>query len=352
MINLKKVIIKLPPYEVPQEALIKLNQNESPYDIPEECKKEILEQMERVSWNRYPPEDPTDLIKALADYTQHPPEGIVIGNGSNELILASMLATCNKGDSVTVVRPGFALYPYLAKILQLKLREVRLRKDFSFNIGRLLRNAHQSKVLYLATPNNPTGTTLELEQIANLASVRQCMIVVDEAYYEFHGQTAQRLTLKYPNLLILRTFSKAFGLAGIRLGYLLAHPDVAKQIVKAKLPFSVGTFPILVASCLLHRKNLIDETVRMIISERTFLFEGLKNIPGIKPIPSRANFILFVLQGLSADMVFRRLYEKGILVRKFSHPELKNMLRVTVGRHDENSTFLAELGKIIGGLNA
>ncbi|MCX7994277.1 MAG: histidinol-phosphate transaminase [candidate division WOR-3 bacterium] len=349
---IKKAIIELPPYEVPQKALIKLNQNESPYDIPEAYKNEILAQLKKIPWNRYPPEVPEELKKALADYTSHPPEGIVIGDGSNELILASMLATCDKGDSITVVRPGFAIYPYLARILQLKVKEVRLRNDFSFDVEGLLRCVRGSKAVYIATPNNPTGTAIELSGIEKILQMKKAMVIIDEAYYEFHGKTAQGFLFKYPNLLILRTFSKAFGLAGVRLGYMLCHPDVAKQISKAKLPFSVGIFQINVANFLLRKKRLVNEIVKKIIGERERVFEQLNSIPKIIPIPSRANFILFGVKDGSAECIFKKLYEKDILVRKFNHPDLNNMLRVTIGKPLENQIFLKELARITGGLDA
>jgi len=355
MIRIKNSVIQLPAYEVPQKARIKLNQNESPYDIPAEYKSEILNRLRKISWNRYPVENPQDLKRELSDYTGHPVEGIVVGNGSNELILACMLATCDKGDRVTVIRPGFAIYPYLARILQLKIDKVPLHSDFRFDIKKLLSSVKNSKIAFFATPNNPTGTTIDIDGIEEVLRIKKSIVVVDEAYYEFHGLTCQRLLDRYKNLLILRTFSKAFGIAGARLGYLLCDPDVAKHMVKAKPPFSVGIFQQVVAEYLLSKKRFILDTVQKIVTEREKVFNRLNSIPWIMPIPSRANFILFWVKNYSSIDFFHRLYKKGILVRRFNDPDLKNFLRVTIGKPEENKEFIKKIEQIIrkpGGQNA
>lgn len=355
MINIKTSVIQLPRYEVAQKARIKLNQNESPYDLPEEYKREITERMRRIPWNRYPVEDPQNLKKALSEYTNHPADGIVIGNGSNELILASLMATCNKGDCITMIRPGFAIYPYLAGIMELKIKEVPLKDDFSFDVKGLLQSAKHSKVIIFATPNNPTGTAIDICDIARILHIEEPMIIVDEAYYEFHGVTCQKLLERHRNLIILRTFSKAFGLAGIRLGYLLCHPDVAREISKAKLPFSVGVLQMVIAEFLLKRRDFVMESVKKIINEREKVYRNLSSIPDVLPIPSRANFILFKTNSISSTIVFEQLYKKGILIRSFNNPALMNMLRVTIGAPEENEIFINELAGIIkdsGGKNA
>lgn len=355
MIRIKNSVIQLPAYEVPQQARIKLNQNESPYDIPEEYKIEILNRLKKISWNRYPAENPEDLKRQLSNYVDHPVEGIIIGNGSNELILASMLGTCDKGDRITVIRPGFAIYPYLAKILQLQIDEVPLNNNFRFDTKKLLKSVKNSKITFLATPNNPTGTTIDIDEIEEIVKIKKGIVVVDEAYYEFHGLTCQRLLSKYKNLLIVRTFSKAFGIAGIRLGYLLCNPDVAKHIAKAKPPFSVGIFQQVAGEYLLSKKRLVLDTVQKIVSEREVVFNQLNRISEIMPISSRANFILFGIKNYSSNGIFNRLYKMGVLVRKFNNPELKNMLRVTIGKPEENKEFIKILREIIkdpGGENA
>jgi len=347
MIRIKDSVIQLPAYEVPQEARIKLNQNESPFDIPLEYKKEIANRLISLSWNRYPSNELLSLKKSLSRYTDFPVEGIIIGNGSNELILAIILACCDKGDTVTLITPGFAIYPYLSKIMNLKIKEVRLKEDFSFDVEGLCRNAYNSRITFIASPNNPTGTAISIDGIEEVVKMKKSIVVIDEAYFEFHGLTAQQLLNKYENLLVLRTFSKAFGLAGIRLGYLLAQPEIARQIVKAKLPFSVGIFQQVAGDYLLNKRRFVKIVVDKIVKERQRVFRELEVIPQISPVPSRANFILFKIKNHSAESLFERLYKKGVLLRNFSNPILKDMLRVTIGKPEENDTFLKNLNQIL-----
>ncbi|MGB9720561.1 MAG: histidinol-phosphate transaminase [bacterium] len=343
MIRIKNSVIQLPAYEVPQKAKIKLNQNESPYDIPLQYKREILHYLKKLSWNRYPSDNAHELKSRLARYTDHSEDGIMLGNGSNELILTILLATCDRADDIMLVTPGFAIYQYFAKILNLHVTEIPLQEDFSFDIDAMVRQSHKSKVIFFASPNNPTGTVMEISAIEQIAKKSRGLVVVDEAYHEFHRLSAQRLIGRYKNLLILRTFSKAFGLAGIRLGYVLGSSSVIRQVGKAKPPFSVGIFQQVVARVMLEKKKFVQETAARIIKERERMFERLNNIAGVKPIPSRANFILFGLNRLSASQLFENLYAKGILVRRFNHPCLKNMLRVTVGTAENNQLFLRSL---------
>ncbi len=343
MKNLKRSIINLPAYEVPQKARIKLNQNESPYDIPAEHKREILERIKKIPWNRYPLDDLIKLKERLSIYTQHPEQGIMVSNGSNELILAIMLATCDKGDNIAFVTPGFAIYKYFAQILNFNIFEIPLKKDFSFDVDAIIRKALSTKIMFFASPNNPTGTAMEIYMIEEIVKRARGLVVIDEAYYEFHKLTAQRLLDKYRNLLILRTFSKAFGLAGIRLGYALGNAVVIKHIAKAKPPFSVGIFQQVAGNFMLGKKRFVQDTAAKIIDERERIFKILNNTPEIAPIPSRANFILFGLKRISGLDLFHYLYKKGILVRRFNHPYLENMLRVTIGKKEENNIFIRNL---------
>ncbi len=352
MIKLKKSVLGLPVYEVPQQALVKLNQNESPYDIPAEFKNEIMERMKKYAWNRYPAGDNIALKKALSHYTDCPYENIIAGNGSNELILAVMLSVCDKGDNITLVSPGFAIYAYCARLMNLCITEVPLKGDFSFNVSALYTLARKTKLMCFASPNNPTGTTIDISAIEEIVKLNQCLVVVDEAYFEFHKSTAQHLVNKYKNVLILRTFSKAFSFAGLRLGYLIGNKYIVAQIEKAKLPFSVGIFQQVAGGFLLGQKKFVLNTVNKVIKEREKVMAELELIPDIEPIPSRANFILFTLKKHNANEVFQALYKKGILVRKFNHPSLDNKLRVTIGKPEENQFFLKSLLKFLEVKNA
>jgi histidinol-phosphate aminotransferase len=341
MIAVKQSVLTLPEYSVPQDlSVIKMNQNESPYDIPLEIKTQILKRMKCAFWNRYPVARRSTLFDALSQYTGHPKDGIVIGNGSNEMIQTVFSAACNAGDRVVMVKPGFAIYPRVAVIQGLVCDEIPLLDDFSFDIQTILEHAQQAKLVIVASPNVPTGIALSTEDLEAIGRKTRGVFVVDEAYFEFCEDTAQALLGSLDNMVIIRTFSKAFSLAGARLGYLLTSPMLAQAIDKAKLPFSVGIFQHTAGEILLQNRGTIRETVKNITSEREKMFNALRSIPNVSPIPSQANFILMHINQKLAKDVFNDLYEKGVLIRCFNTPELKNMLRVTIGKPNENEKFM------------
>lgn len=350
MIDIRKSVTELNEYSVLQDMfVVKLNQNESPYDIPPELKKEILNKLSEIEWNRYPPIDATNLIDELSRYTHHPSSGIVAANGSNEIIQSIFQVICTAGDKVAVVSPGFAIYTRLAKILDLETVEIPLLGDFRFDVPSILEKSRESKMLIFASPNNPTGTALSIEEINDIVMNYKGIVVVDEAYFDFYKKTSQKLLKKFENLIIIRTFSKAFGLAGLRLGYLLTIPEVATLIRKVKLPFSLGIFQQIAGDVMIRNKKYIEETTAKIIDERDKVFSQLEKIPGIRPIPSFTNFILFELTTRPVKLVLTTLYERGVLLRYFNHPRLKNMLRVTIGKPEENKIFLEKLKSILKG---
>lgn len=347
--NIRRIICELPQYVVPQNgARIKLNQNESPFDVPEQLKKEILSRLENVSWNRYPACNAARIIKALSRYTNLSDDCIFVGNGSNEILQAIFSATCEQTDPVVFVSPGYSVFSRLAQILRLRVTTVPLLEDFRFDVTALMKEAARARLVVLATPNNPTGTTLSLKEIEAITACSNGVVVIDEAYYEFNKITAQVLLKTYNNLIITRTFSKAFGLAGLRLGYLLTQPENAREIEKARLPFSVGIFQQIAGEVLLGNSDVLDRVIQEIIDERERIFSLLRALPGITPIPSSANFILFHVEGMSAEAVFKTLYKKGVLIRHFNSERINKMLRVTIGKPAENDVFISCLQELTG----
>lgn len=340
----------LQDYAVAQDnSCIKLNQNESPSDIPSELKEEILARLREHSWNRYPAGKPVELISLLSEYSGFPSSGIIVGNGSNELIQAVVCATCTSEDLIVTVRPGFPIYKRMAAVLNIPLTEVPLKKDFGFDIDALIKAGKEAQLIFLASPNNPTGNALSLEHIEQITIQTAGLVVIDEAYYEFHKQTAIPLIAQYQNLIILRTFSKAFRLAGLRLGYLLGRSNIVHDILKTRLPFSVGILPQIAGQVLLSRKDLLEKETQNIIRERERVFHLLTRIPEIRPYPSRTNFILFSCLSHPGREVFSRLHKQGVLVRPFSVQGMEHLLRVTIGAPAENNMFLGELEKVLRG---
>jgi histidinol-phosphate aminotransferase len=346
---MKKPVIELEEYFVLQDASVaKMNQNESPYDIPSALKKMISARLIHSQWNRYPFLKPDRLINGLSNYTNYPRSGIIVGNGSNEIIQSVLLSICKPPDKIVVVSPGYSIFPRLARIIGLKIVDVPLLDDFRFDVSSIIKKSKGARVTIFASPNNPTGTALGIEEIKDIANNIEGTLVIDEAYFEFYKKTALELLKKMYNIIIIRTFSKAFSLAGLRLGYLIARPEIAKAIGKTKLPFSVGFFQQIAGEVMLNNVKCIKNTADKVIKEREKLFSALRDIRSVKPVPSFANFILFEVQGIPARNVFEALYKQGVLLRYFEAPRLKNMLRVTVGRPHENAIFLRKLKSVLG----
>lgn len=348
MTCIKLSVANLPVYSVPQDrSVIKLNQNESPFDIPPLLKTRILEQLNGQLWNRYPDTGSAALLSELADYTGHDPDGIVLGNGSNEIIQAVFSASCSANDQAVMVTPGFAVYPRVAAVLGVNAIKVPLLPSFDFDESTLLKAVKDVQLVIIASPNVPTGIAMKRETIEQIAAQTSGMFAVDEAYFEFNDCTALDLLKTYESMVIIRTLSKACSLAGARLGYALASPAVAQGIEKAKLPFSVGIFQQVAGKILLHDRTFIRKATEQVIAEREKLLEALKKIPGITPIPSQANFILMKIGQKKAQEVFQELYENGVLVRHFNTPALHDTLRVTVGTKSENACFIQALQAIM-----
>lgn len=349
MKNVKKSIIELEDYFVLQDtSVVKLNQNESPYDIPIELKKEILSKLNESQWNRYPQLRPSYLIDAISIYTNYPCSGVVVGNGSNAIIQTVLLTFCEPEDKILVVSPGFPIYPRLAKIIGLEIVDVPLLEDFSFDVATIIEKSEGIRIVILASPNNPTGTALRIEKIEEIAENIEGVLVVDEAYFEFYKKTAQGLLEKFDNIIIIRTFSKAFSLAGLRLGYLLAGPEIAREIEKVRLPCSVGVFQQIAGEVMMKNKDCIKSLADKIIEERGKIFSELKKIPSVNPASSFTNFILFEITGRPAKYAFEAFYKRGVLLRYFETQRLKKYLRVTVGTPEENNIFLKNLKAVLG----
>jgi histidinol-phosphate aminotransferase len=343
-------VAKLSAYAVDQGPYpVKLNQNEAPEDVPPEFKEEVWKKLKKRGWNRYPVGDPNELRERIAASTGFSAQGILVGNGSNELIQALYIAVCGRGDSVLTVKPGFAIYKRMASLFSTRLVEIPLKVNFSFDVPAIVSQAASVRMVILASPNNPTGTTLTPDEIDLIAGKTAGLLVVDEAYYEFCGQTAQSLICTRDNIVILRTLSKAWRLAGARLGYLLGREEFVRDVAKAKLPFSVGVFAQAAAEVMLSHREHMEQMSLDVVRERDRVFQALTKIPGIVPIPSSANFILFKVQGHPASLFYEELRDKGILVRFFDDPSLKKHLRVTIGSPNENSAFLAAVRELMKG---
>jgi histidinol-phosphate aminotransferase len=334
----------------PPDIEVKLNQNESPYDLPDDLKAELKDEVDDIEWNRYPNEQPTRLREAIAEREGVSSESIIVANGSNELTYTFGLAFLEAGTPMVLPRPLFSLYEKVARLQDADLTEVPPRDDLRFDTDGLVAAVQETeaRLTVLATPNNPTGRALRLSEIERIAAASPGVVVVDEAYVEFNSEaSAVELMDEHPNVMVLRTMSKAFGLAGARIGYLVAQPPVVRELMKARLPFMVDRLAERTALALLRRDDLIEERVRQLQVSITELVEALKTMDGVEVVPTEANFVIFTTP-MAADPLQDSLIDQGVLVRNMGgYPELEGYLRVNAGTRAENKAFLTALEKTL-----
>ena len=334
-----------------RRAPVKLNQNENPFDLPEPVKRRVVERALARPWSRYPEFDPRELREALAAFSGWRADGVIAGNGSNELIEALLLVTVSPGTRVVLPEPTFTLYALLTRMLGGEVVSVPLGERFEYDAPALVGAARETDaaLTIVCSPNNPTGTALRVEDVARLCAESDGLVVVDEAYHEFSGRSAVPLLREHPNLIVLRTFSKAMAMAGLRVGYLLAAPELVVEIDKARLPYNLNFFSQAAALAALDERETLHAVVQRLIGLRDELFRALASIPGVRPVPSEANFILFELSEAAPKAVFEALHRDGVLVRDVTaYPRLERWLRVSVGSEAENARFLAALRAAVG----
>ncbi|HYE97106.1 MAG TPA: aminotransferase class I/II-fold pyridoxal phosphate-dependent enzyme [Rubricoccaceae bacterium] len=339
-------------YLVPTEAdaRAKLDQNESPYDLPAELKRELALRFAEADWNRYPDDRPRRLAAALATKLGHPKDGLLFGRGSNDIVHTIGLAFLGRDVPVVLPRPMFALFESVARMHAARVVGVNADVNLRHDASAILRAAQEANaaLTVVTTPNNPTGQTIPFEGVQVLAEGVPGFLLVDEAYYEFvEGLTADALVARHPNVLVLRTFSKAMGLAGLRIGYLLGDPDVIREVEKARLPFLVDRFSEEVALALLDRPALVAERAARLTAERERVLARLSGVDGAETLPGAANFFL-LRTALPPRVLIERLAAGGVRIRDMSgYPALDGWARVSVGAPAENDAFLGALEGVL-----
>jgi histidinol-phosphate aminotransferase len=329
-----------------RSAPVKINQNENPYDLPESVKRRVLERALARPWSRYPDFDPKELVEALARFADWRADGVLAGNGSNELIEALLLVTVGPGTRVVIPEPTFTLYALLTGILGGDAVRVPLDADLRYDVPALVeaRRRSEAAVTVVCSPNNPTGGVLSPDEVRRLCREGHGLVVIDEAYHEFAGQSVVPLLAEQPNLVVLRTFSKAMALAGLRVGYLLASPELVREINKARLPYNLNFFSQMAALAALEDGPTLARSVERLVASREGLLLALGRMAGIRAYPSKANFILVEILEGDPKAIFEALYRDGVLVRDVtSYPRLARCLRVSVGSEEENAAFLSAL---------
>jgi histidinol-phosphate aminotransferase len=328
---------------VPVDKIIKMDANENPYGCSPKVKKALAEYN---GIHVYPDSGQQELRKYLQDYTGVPMEHIVASAGSDQLIDLLMRLFISKGDEVINCIPTFAMFQFFINLVDGTTVNVLRDENFMVDIEALKKAiTPKTKLILLATPNNPTGTIMPKNDILKVLDLG-IPTLVDEAYYEFTGETMASFVGKYKNLMVLRTFSKWAGLAGLRIGYGMFPVEIANYLLRIKEPYCVNVAAQLAAIESVKDKEYLMEKVKIISTERDNLFSLLQKTGWLKPYPSKANFILCAVLKGKAKEIQHKLEEMGVLVRYFDTPLLKDSLRISVGKPEENATLIQALNKI------
>jgi len=335
----------------PHRASLKLNQNENPWDAPARIKDEVLRRFAERRWSQYPDFVPAELNERLATFAGWRPDGVIAGNGSNELIQALLMVTMEPGKTLLLSEPTFTLYRQVATVLGGKVETVFLTADLEYDGEALQRfiEEKQPDVTIICSPNNPTGGVIDDDALRTLLKASRGLVVIDEAYHEFADRSVVPLLKEHENLIVLRTFSKAMAVAALRIGYLLASPELVREIGKAVLPYNVNVFSQIAAEVAMENyETELRPLVSEIVSERDRLFAGLAKIDGLAPVASQANFIL-VKSAVNPNRMFSELLERDILIRDVSgYPMLSDYFRFSVGMPAQNDYVVSAIREICG----
>jgi histidinol-phosphate aminotransferase len=344
--GVKPQVLQVPAYTLhAYEAEIKLNQNENPFDFPEDLKEEVFRRFKARKWSRYPDFVPDAMRQCLANFAGWRKDGVLIGNGSNELLQAALMVLVDNGTKVAIPSPTFTVYALIAKVLGAEVIRIPLNPDMTYNVDTLITESENAGVgvLIVNTPNNPTGSVLSKSALKRILDEFSGHVLLDEAYFEFWGYSGLDLLEDYPRLIITRTFSKAMGMAGLRVGYLLAHEELVEQISKAKLPYNINQFSLTAAEVAVENADRFHSAIEEVLKEKTRLSRELREIEGIEVYPSEANFFLVEVP-VDPGVIFQDMYRQGILIRDVSsYPMLSKCLRISVGTREENDRLLSAL---------
>lgn len=351
---LREGLRELSPYGAPQvPATAVLNTNENPFPISPQITNAISQRIEEIAsnLNRYPDRDAISLRTKLAQFinslsqTSLTAENVWAANGSNEIIQSLFLAFGD--DGALGFTPSYSMHPLIARATKVNWSDGQRNGDFTLDTDYALAKIAEIRpsLTFITSPNNPTGTALNVEDIAKLAKVTPGLLVVDEAYAEFSDEeSAVTLINRYPNVLVIRTMSKAFSFAGVRLGYLLADMKVIDALLLVRLPYHLSSLTQAVAEVALDNSQELLGNVSQLIKGRNQVEEQLCAL-GLDVIPSKANFLLFSGFDIPAADLWKLLLEEGVLIRDVG---LSGYLRVTIGSEAENQLFITALTKILG----
>ena len=352
MLNYRKDLDAMPSYDgVEKDYRVKVNANESTLGLPPLVEERVLNRLGLVALNRYPNEEYYSLVEQIAKNFSVAPEQVLLGGGSSEIIEKVFHAFGGAGRKIVYPQPSFSMYKIYAKAAEAEGVPFDLDAKFDLDVDAFIKKVRESNasLAVVCNPNNPTGNALTLAQVEEIAKSIDCAFLLDEAYVEFYGRSAFGLIKSYPNLIVARTFSKAYGLAGARVGYMIAQAEVTRMIGKTFMPYHLNTLSLTAADIVYQMRAEFVPRIQMTVAERQRMFERLEKLSGVEVFPSQTNFLLIRLA--RAAELAEYLEALGIGVRYFSPTAagLKNCLRISIGTRMENDEVFAAIKNFVEG---
>ena len=349
MYNYRKGLAEMPSYDVVEHPWnIKVNANECGMSLPPLVEDRVMARMSHIAFNRYPNEELEDLMEAIAKNYGMSKENVLLGNGSSEIIEKIFHCFGGKNHKIVFPQPSFSMYHIYAKAAEAEGVPFDLNDDYSLNVKTFVKtvNDNNASLAVVCNPNNPTGNYIPVSDIEYIAQHIECPFLVDEAYIEFHGGTSVGLMEKYPHLMIARTFSKAYGLASCRCGYLLAQKDLAEMIGKAFMPYHMNTLTLVTADTVFQMRDEYVPRIQQMIAERKRMEELYASLEGFTVYPSNTNFI-FVKYDKAVELN-ERLVSLSMGIRSFGKaPRLENCLRISMGTRMENDEIFKAVKEFV-----
>lgn len=339
---MRNSIADLVPYRMPSKPGVPLQWNTNRLGP---SLSHFARLFEKIDISEYPDMNGTRLREALSDHYGLPPECFLVGNGADEVFDLIFKSLLNPGELAAYPGPSYTMYPHYARINAARPLEVPLDESFDLSAESILSTPAQ--LIVLCTPNNPTGNRFNAPAVETVIRSGR-PVVVDEAYAEFCGQNWISRVPDFPNLMVVRTFSKAYGLAGLRVGYVAAHPDLIRVIDRARLPFNVNVVSQALAVAALNEQSFVQKYVSLIRAERPAWSEMLSK-RGFRVWPSETNFLFAGMPpGVSRDRFVADLESAGVLVRSLGdHPRLQSSFRITIGTAEDRATLEAALDRVL-----
>ncbi len=326
------------------ENIIKLNGNENPYG-PSPLIHRALGKF--PSYHLYPDANQGTLRNALQEYSGMPADHIIVGAGADELIDLILRATLDEGDKVIDCPPSFGMYSFSTQVNGGTIVSVQRDEEYQVDILKVIDSIDEkTKVIFIASPNNPTGNVIAPEMVTKLLE-QGILVVIDETYYEFSGHTYAPLVSEHHNLIVLRSFSKWAGLAGLRLGYGIMRPQLQALLMGIKQPYNINAAAEVALLTSLQDVDYLRGNVKLILDERQYMFSQIALLPGITPFPSMGNFLLCSVSNNRALQVFQGLARRGIFVRYFNTDRLRNSLRISVGKPEHTRALIESLDNVL-----